>query len=278
METYQEHYNACRAKNPILGGKYNSIYDLTVDRNVLDKALTPKYYKLVETIRNQISEKISDMKGCFVDNTGHAIRVNDWKDISEIKELIDILIPIIEKEMFGCPVKIEFLHPYRNIPSKNINENNPIPKNVNSSWKWHYDDCPDEFIKLFLHLNKVTDNNGCLKYIEDAKGNIPKLKSFRQPGNKNASKQIYEGSRIPDNHINDILGKGGKVINATGEAGSYAIHSANILHRASCPQPNTEPRDVLFFFIRPSLKLNNNSLETISSYLPNRDVKRYNLD
>ena len=39
MKTYQEHYNICKTKNPILGGKYNSIYDLTVDRNILDEIL-----------------------------------------------------------------------------------------------------------------------------------------------------------------------------------------------------------------------------------------------
>ena len=126
--------------------------------------------------------------------------------------------------------------------------------------------------------NKYLPTDAYVVTYKNAEGNIPKLKAFSHPGNKNASKQIYKGSRIPDNHINDILNKGGKIINATGEAGSYAIHSANILHRASCPQPNTEPRDVLFFFIRPSLKLNNNSLENISSYLPKRDVKQYNLD
>ena len=56
MKTYQEHYNICKTKNPILGGKYNSIYDLTVDRNILDEILTPKYYELVKIIRDRKGE------------------------------------------------------------------------------------------------------------------------------------------------------------------------------------------------------------------------------
>ena len=277
MKTYKEHYKACINKNPIINinAKYNSVYDLAVDRDILNPIIDDNYFNLIKNIRLKINKKINSMDGCFIDKTGHAIRVNEWKDITEIQQLINSFIPIIENNIFKCPAKVEFLHPYKNIQN-NEGTNNIIPQNVNSSWKWHYDDCPDEFIKLFIYLNDVTEFNGCLKYIEDKNQNIIKLKTFREPNIPN--KQIFPGSRIPESVINQIINEGGKVVNVTGKAGSYAIHSANIMHRASCPQPGTDPRDVLFFFIRPSLKKQDNKLKNIHSYLPEKDVKHYEFD
>ena len=48
--SYEEHYRRCRDKNPIKGGKYNSLYDLTVDSSVLGKIDSD----LVKKIHNQM--------------------------------------------------------------------------------------------------------------------------------------------------------------------------------------------------------------------------------
>ena len=32
---------------------------------------------------------------------------------------------------------------------------------------WHWDNCPDEYIKLIIYLNDVTEDNGCMQYIEN---------------------------------------------------------------------------------------------------------------
>ena len=277
MKTYREHYKKCVSVSDSQGGgKYESVYDLTVDNTLFDKHLDKNYYNLITKIRNKINEKIEKMEGCFTDK--HSIRVNDWNDIKELYDLVDIFMPTIEKDIFGCNAKIEFLHPYRNIPNDSYQFKNEYDvKNVNSSWLWHYDDCPPEFIKLFIHLNEVTKDSGCLKYLKESDGSVPILPSSR-PSPGIIGKKVYDGSRIPNEIIEKKLNSGGKVINVTGKSGSYVICTPNIYHRATCPKVGTEPRDVLFFFIRPTIKTYKNYLEKTHSYLPQKNVKQYNLD
>ena len=282
MSTYKEHYQYCRELNLIEGGVYNSVYDLTVDSTLFgfdNGAYTDAYFNIIETIRRKIDYKIKYMNGCFKDSIGHAIRVNEWRDIKELYTLTDYFMPIIEKDIFGCSARIEFLHPYRNISSDKEGDDESNPKYVESSWKWHYDDCPGEFVKLFINLNRVTEESGCLKYIQDADGSIPVLPSYRiGPRMEALQSQEYVASRVPPEVVRKKLDEGGKVVNVVGEQGSYAIHTPNIIHRASCPKPGTDPRDVLFFFIRPSIRKYSSYLSSTYSYKPGRNVKMYELD
>ena len=65
MTEYKEHYQYCREFNPIKGGIYNSVYDLTVDSTLfgLDNgAYTDAYFNIIETIRQKIDDKIKDKK------------------------------------------------------------------------------------------------------------------------------------------------------------------------------------------------------------------------
>jgi hypothetical protein len=268
MRTYKEHYNYCKGLYNIKSEKYNTLYDLRVDNSFLNEVIDTKYYSLIETIRTKIDEKIKSNKGVFQDK--HAIRVNDWYDIKELEDLVKIFMPVVERNILGCNGKIEFLHPYRNLVLDGQEE---------SSWTWHYDDCPDEFLKFFINLNEVTENSGCLKYLQSKDGSVPIVKTFNTvAGIRSTAPPIYERSRVPNNVVESELEEGGQIINVTGPAGSYAICTPNIIHRASCPDIGTVPRDVLFFFIRPSIKKYDNYLEDTNSYRPAKNVKMYNLD
>ena len=59
MKTYDEHYRYCRSnyKNNHKP-KYDSAYDLRVDTSFLNEVLSPKYYELIEKIRQSINGKI----------------------------------------------------------------------------------------------------------------------------------------------------------------------------------------------------------------------------
>lgn len=270
MKTYREHYEHCKSLyNSNSSSKYKSVYDLRVDSSFLDNKTNSRYYELIDIIRNKLDYKIEHKLGTFTEK--HAIRVNDWFDIKELNELVDIFMPVVEEEILGCNGKIEFLHPYRNIPLKEGREE--------SSWTWHYDDCPDEFLKFFVYLNPVTENSGCLKYIKSYDGSIPKVKTYNTvAGIRSTAPPVYERSRIPNSVVKEELDRGGKVVDVVGKAGSYAICTPNIYHRASVPDPDTEPRDVLFFFIRPSIKKYKDYLQDTFSYLPAKNVKMYSLD
>ena len=97
MNTYKEHYQHCREVNPIEGGVYNSVYDLTVDDTLFN---FDNHIEVIKTIREKINDKIDKNVGCFKDSHGHAIRVNDWRDIKELYTLTEYFMPIIEKNIF----------------------------------------------------------------------------------------------------------------------------------------------------------------------------------
>jgi len=277
MRTYQEHYSLCRDSYSLdlpKDRKYNSLYDLTVDHSLL-KGLDKK---LISKIHEKFCYKINNNIGCSKET--HATRVNEWQDIEEIKTLTDSFMPIVEQQIFGCSVAIEFLLPYRNTPSKALMKSEWDTENLESSWKWHYDDCPREFLKLFLYLNEVTEDSGCLKYLTNKEGEVPEIESFRVAPDYHSRPQVYVGSRIPPELIkHNIEDKGWKINNVVGPAGTCVIHTPNIYHRASCPALNSTPRDVLFFLLRPKLLRQESYINNqTKSYDPAVNCKRYNLD
>ena len=279
MRTYQEHYRECRKRNRIKGGKYADLYDLTVDTEVFGE-LPPD---LISKIHEKMCAKIDASDGCHI-SPKHAIRLDSWKSIEEIKELVNTIMPQVEREVFGCPAKVEFVHLYRNVPFENQPDNEWDDSMYEASWKWHYDDCPREFLKMFINLNTVTADSGCFKLLLDEEGNAPVIPSYRiAPGYK-ARSQIYPASRIPPEVIKEKLEGGWTLLNAGGPPGSYAICTPNIYHRASCPKPGTDPRDVMFLFIRPSLESHDEYVtEETNGYpgwngTPNKNVKGYTLD
>jgi hypothetical protein len=282
MKTYKEHYEYCRSIYDYSSStppKYKSAYDLRVDNNFLAEITNKKYFELIDSIRKSLDSKIVDPKpyngqtpypDCFIDSIGHAIRIHNWFDIPEIKELTQMIMPVVERDILGCNGKVEFLHPYRNIPSN---------KHEESSWRWHYDDCPNEFLKLFINLNQVTENSGPLKYLQLASGEIPIIETYNTvAGIRSTGNPVYPSSRVPQEVVDAEITRGGKIISVTGNPGSYAICTPNICHKASIPSKETVPRDVLFFFIRPSIKKYDNYLEDTHSYFPAKNVKMYNLD
>ena len=252
MSTYNLHYASCRQAYPWserLGLPNTSIYNLTLNAELLP------VNDLVPPIASQVKQKIDAMEGCFEDD--HAIRLNEWRDIKEIAEYAEEVMPVIEREIFSCYLKVEFVHPYRN----------KLEGKEETSWLWHYDDCPKEFIKLFLYLTDVDEDNGCLEYVDEVIESSKAAPTW-------ATTQKYAGSRIPA----DVM-KGKETKKLTGPAGTTAIFTPNIIHRATIPKKGTIPREVITFFLRPCLEKQNGYInENTHSYLPERNVKQYALD
>ena len=144
---------------------------------------------------------------------------------------------------------------------------------LTASWLWHYDDAPPEYLKLAIYLNDTDEKNGCFQYLSVQDG-VPVIPSSRKrPGP--AGKQAFPGSRVPKEFVDKM---GCEVKSLTGPAGTYALFTPNIIHRATIPDATSSPREALFFFIRPSVKQGEFIDEATNSILPTKDVKRYKLD
>ena len=270
MLTYAAHYQAC--KEAYTGetdtSQYTDLYGLALDTTILD--CDEEYYSLVGAIAEKMGQRFDTETGCHLDDHALALRLNDWRDIDELSLYADYVMPQLEEKVFGCHLKIEFLMPYRNRVT-----DTPL----DSSWLWHYDDCPKEFLKFALHLNEVTEDSGCLQYLTFPSSPAPILESSRTRPGRGAGAQLFPRSRIPAATIEQFCASGGECKNFIGPPGSYAVFTPNIMHRATQPKPSGTPRDAIFFYIRPTLTKGETYVnENTKSFLPAYNNKQYNLD
>ncbi len=114
MRTYKEHYKA--AKENYSGDQkesgYEDLYDLKLDGEVF-KA-NEKYYNIVSKISQKVHEKINKKNGVLEKNL--ATYLNEWGDIGEMSDLLDHIMPDIERKVFKSNAQVEFLHPFIPLP------------------------------------------------------------------------------------------------------------------------------------------------------------------
>ena len=266
LKNYAQHYERCMEqfdrKNK-LETNYTSLYDLTVDTDFLD--LNDKYYELVKRVAKKACKLFDTDEGCY--NNEYAIRLDKWKSLDNIKELIDFVLPQVEEKVFHSHATVEYVHAYRNRVL-------PPDADLKSSWMWHYDNCPNEYVKLFIHLNETNVNNGCLQYLSRG-DTIPINETFRtRPGSHDGPRP----TRISQEEVDSMLASGFKINNFVGKQGSYALMNPNISHRATVPALDSNPREILALFIRPCLKRRTDRSRDAIGWLPKKNVKHYKLD
>lgn len=264
MKTYKEHYEKCR-KESAFSTEENKIQNLSLKLNLFEGKIPQD---LIKTIDSKIVKKLETNKD--VTETTWTRHISNWEDIPEIEELCQIVMPLIEKEHFGCNLKVEHLHIYEN--------KKDIP--LEASWQWHYDDCPHEFVKFAIYTNNVTKESGCMQVLIDEEGIVPTIESFRtSPQSKKGNPPpVFHRSRIPEHFVENVLNLGGSIKNLTGQAGTHFLFTPNVIHRGTPPEETAESRRAVFFFIRPSLmKQQNYSQAALPEYVK-INVKRYELD
>ena len=257
MKTYQQHYWSCREKYPTQSK--TTVYDIAIHEDFI---LSRKRY--LGWI-NKISKSVDNM---FKDNTNiknlnHSVLIEDFAKIESLEKLSKFVLSKVERYYFSSFGKIEFLHIYRNIISD---------KPLESSWLWHYDDCPDEFIKLGIYLTDTSVDTGAMEYYVDNNNHPIKISTSRIGPNKTINK-MFPSSRVPPELLQNIGGS----VSIVGGPGKNFLFTPNIIHRATMPQKGH--RDAIFFFIRPCMQdQKENPLKDTKVNLGSYDVKEYKLD
>lgn len=261
MRTYKEHYEKCR-DNYSQNSDAN-LYDLTIEKDTLDID-----GDLLKKVSASVAKYLKEQRG--INHSKWATYVNDIENVEGLEELCQSLIPQVENKIFNSHVKIENLHILEN--KKNVP--------VESSWVWHYDDCPKEFLKLAIYLNHVKEETGPMQYVRLDSGEAPVIESYRD--NPKAIKgfptPVFPKSRVPPSFVDSILSSGGVVENLTGPPGTHFVFTPNIIHRGTEPHDTAYPRLAIFMFIRPSLKKIDNYTKSALPKSANVNVKKYELD
>ena len=260
MKTYREHFYDCQ--RVYQGREDKRLYRTLLEPDFVER--TEEYDRLISDISKKVDYKFKNK--IDVKQEDMCLRLDKWNDIDELGELVQMVLPKLENEVFGCHVKVEFLHIYRNFKTD-------IPNKA--SWLWHYDDCPNEFVKLAIYLNEVTVDNAPMWCFLDKEKTPIKIRSSRISPSHSEDK-VFKASRIPEWFLNEEKDKGGNYACLVGPAGKNFLFTPNIIHRAS--KPISGYRDAMFLFLRPSLIKLKDPLSKTEARADVRDVKKYRLD
>ena len=170
--------------------------------------------------------------------------LTDFSDIFSLEGvsvLADEIVPVLEKNLYGCHLFVDKVYCYRN----------HYFTERSASWLWHWDNNPDEVVKIIVYLTDVDDDCGPFEYVVGANGK-PLLKKSTRSGYNNWKKPP-NGSRIPEKDVEHEIRRGGKTVRVTGKAGTVVAFNNNVWHRANIPAEGKH-RDIITFRVRPTAK------------------------
>jgi len=164
-----------------------------------------------------------------------------WKYRDDLKTVCDILVPYLESERYGCHLYVDKIYLYRTTSLQNRQ----------SSYLWHYDNNPLQFVKNLIYLNDVNEKNSPFEYLVDQFGNGV-IASPTRTGPEHWL-PAPNNSRIPQSVVDDLKSERGYATKKiVGKMGLTFSFNNNTIHRAN---PIKEGyRDVLNIRVRPCIK------------------------
>ena len=259
--SYIKSQNSYNENNKIINIEKN-IYDFgykIISIEELDKMFNidiNNYNYIINNLGNLFTDLNLEMGAGDISNPiMKRIKIDSiFKNSDIINNLYNLILPIIEKNIYNSYIQIIDINMYKNT-FNNLKEGK-------SSWLWHFDNHPNEFIKIMIYLTDVDENSAPFEIIVDNNNNPIKLNSSKyslEDWNKNNDiqyfKNQYNGNRIPNETIDDLCNKGYKKKKICGKKGTIILFSENIIHRAT--YPINKERCVINTIIAPSLHKTN---------------------
>jgi len=213
--------------------------------------LSREFLRLIESLHTDIRERLECSRNCFFfpklthpsisERTSEipavqngkviAVQLKNYLDIDGLEELCSRLLPEVEQKIFSSHVIVDKVYIYRNVVSC-------LEDQV--SWRWHYDNHPNEILKIMIYLTNVTEENGPFEYLQ--------------------SRHTQEAACIPPRPhaadtlvssvaINRYLSDGFEAFKITGPKGTVVLFDNNVVHKANISKQGH--RDVIVLQLRP---------------------------
>ena len=160
----------------------------------------------------------------------------------EIDDIVDELVPFLEKTHFGCHLFVDKIYIFRTV----------FMKDRKSSYIWHYDNNPDEVVKNIIYLSDVAEDTSPFEYLSNSEG-----KGIIFPSTRTGPEQwrpAPNGSRIPEQVENLVSKKDCKPTRVLGPVGTTTSFCSNAAHRANPRTEGGSHRDVLNIRVRPTIE------------------------
>lgn len=162
-------------------------------------------------------------------------QLRDYEGIDGLSELCNSILSALERQVYGCYLIADKIYIYRNLVSRQQEQ---------ISWLWHYDNHPDEVVKVMIYLTDVDETTGPFEYLASSSTGRP-LKMAPIPG----LGRPFLDTRISPQQIARYTAQGFTPFKLTGPKGTTCLFSENIIHKANIAK--TRHRDVLIIQIRP---------------------------
>jgi hypothetical protein len=258
LRDYTEHYEKARAvfrsgnNTSCLSGFNIEVVSPTSDNRFMQ--LSDDYKTNVETVAASVRTLLSQASECSFfppipasairEQTSEITEVRDGKLIAiqlknplrveGLEDLCAALIEHLEEHLFGCYVMIDKVYVYRNPTSRQTPQ---------GSWLWHYDNHPNEVLKLMIYLNDVEEDSAPFQYLRSVSSQTP-VRGLLSP--------LYGESRVDPVSIEERLANGFESHNITGPQGTLILFDNNIIHKANLATKGH--RDVLTLQLRPTTR------------------------
>lgn len=256
MKTYAQYYKECKLAylpHKIPNKHKCDLYKLGINiyNPHQDNELFtfPCQYKdIIESLEEKVDKKANNPQEHYFESgqpsQPFAIKIANIWDLPELEQLAAHFIPELEKTVFKSHAFVSAVHIYRNLQTQAERK---------SSWLWHYDNNPQEAVKLLIYLTDVTETTGPFEYLRHKKtGNVIKMPTSRIDDNHwESPPPMFPSSRIPATIIDYLLEQGYEKHKVIGQKGTVIFFDNNCIHRANVP--SEKYRDVLIFNIRPVL-------------------------
>lgn len=229
-----------------------------------------EYINIINSLNSLYSENNLEFGGgirgqCILKRLKPNVLTNNSKIFNALYEK---LLPSIERNIFNTKIKVIDINAYKNC-IHNVKEGH-------SSWLWHFDNHPNEMIKMMIYLTDVDEESSPFEILVDSNNDKPiRLNSnriFEHDWKESEPFQYfsgqYNGNRISDNDIKNLLNNGYKTKKIYGKKGTIILFSENIIHKATYPK--TKERNVVNTVLSSSIKSSHNINNSISN--PNKYI------
>lgn len=256
---YHPYYKVCKTESKYTGDV--SIYDLGC-KIIDNKEIFNKFFSFsdYDSYLNNVDEISKLFGGRNLEygggKNGQVIMLRLKRDvinknIEMIESLYQQLLPSVEENIYGSKIKVVDINAY-------INMINNL-KVGHSSWLWHFDNQPNEIMKMMIYLSDVDEQSAPFEIIVDENDNPIRLisnrfsaKDFENTDTPQYFNHQYNGNRFGEQDILELKKNGYRQKKIYGKKGTIILFSNDIIHRATYPKTN--PRLVLNTVLSPTLK------------------------
>lgn len=173
-----------------------------------------------------------------------ARRLADPLGLDGLAPVVDVLASQLEERLYRCPVSVDKVHVYRQMPST-------LDRFDAGSWIWHADGHPSEFVKLLVYLTDVEEGCSAFQTLwSESRGRALRVAASPMGAGNWLEGEARTGATFEDGFVEDWARRGYRERTVTGPAGTTVLFATNTIHRGTLGR--TRPRDTLILRVRPT--------------------------